>query len=525
MSTEKRRAHSCHEVAVLLGICTPWTPRTMGAAREELQAFFDEHGRRPSANHLHTLDAWLRDHGSSLRKLCDEMGLPGGARLDRTMESVRQEVQAFFDEHGRRPTQRDLRNTNAWLYARGSSLRKQCDEMGLPGGARLDRTMESVRQELQAFYNEHGRRPVGREMTGVESWLRDHDSSIRKLCDEMGLPGGARRSRTMGEARQEVQAFFDEHGRRPTQIEMTGVDSWLYARGSSLRKLCDEMGLPGGARLDRTMENVRQELQAFYNEHGRRPKTHEKSALQGWLQLRGASVSRMCDEMGFPGGVRRSRTMESARQEVQVFFDEHGRRPKTADVYRLHQWLHRRGVSLAVFCDEVGLPDDLTMEKVRRELQRFFEKHGRRPSSYSCPDFDGWLRRHHGSSVRMLCDEMSLPGGLRLDRTMESVSQEIQGFFDEHGVRPPSDKRTQGVDSWLRRRGSSVRKICDQLGLPGGAPPVVRGRTMKTVRQEIRKFVEEHGRRPRVKDKKAVASWLRKRGVVLRDLCREMGIE
>jgi hypothetical protein len=50
----------------------------------------------------------------------------------------------------------------------------------------------------------------------------------------------------MEEAKAEVLAYHNEHGRRPSQEtnpEWNQWHQWLRARGKSLSQLCDELGL------------------------------------------------------------------------------------------------------------------------------------------------------------------------------------------------------------------------------------------------------------------------------------------
>jgi hypothetical protein len=125
------------------------------------------------------------------------------------------------------------------------SLWELCDDLGLPATRRLDRTMEDARAEIQAFYNEHGKRPSYRKKAALAVWLRKQDTSLGDLCDELGLPGKhvCVRGRTMGDVRAEIQAFYDEHGTRPTCARMVAISRWLHKRQLSLGEVCDEMGL------------------------------------------------------------------------------------------------------------------------------------------------------------------------------------------------------------------------------------------------------------------------------------------
>jgi len=505
--------------------------RTMEEVRQEVQAFFDEHGRRPSCHEMASTDRWLRVQGTALRKLCDEMGLPGGAVFGRTMEGARQEIQAFFEEHGRRPYEADLNGASLWLRKEGTSLQKLCDEMGLPKH-RDSWSAERARQEVQAFFDEHGRRPLVKENTALGHWLTRRGTSLSKLCDEMGLPWPSRSKYTREKIRPKIQAFFDEHGRRPIDKEVNGISLWLRRVGATLRDVCNEMELPGGLVLDRTMEGARQEIQAFFEEHGTRPRVVDKKALASWLRGQGTNLRKLCDEMGLPKIIRArnastEEVVNEATKEIQAFFDEHGRRPSVRERAALAATLRSRASSIPQICEAMGLPkrsrSKRTLEGARQEIQAFFEEHGRRPACAEMGGLSNWSATQ-GTTLRKLCDELELPGNRRYDRTIEGVRREIQAFFEEHGRRP---KQKEGhfntLDQWLFRHGSSIPKLCNEMGLPGG---LVLDRTMEGARQEIQAFFDEHGRRPMAKELRPLNKWLlvqTPRSTVAK-LCHEMGL-
>ena len=151
-----------------------------------------------------------------------------------------EEIQTFFDEHGRRPTCREMGSLRLRLHRMGSSLKEVCDEMGLP--SKEDLADERNRNEVQAFFVEHGRRPLSTELKVLDTRLNRRGSSLKKLCDEMGLP--SRQDSFRVQALEMVREFFADHGRRPRVREMCNLHHRLYAQGSSLMKICDEAGLP-----------------------------------------------------------------------------------------------------------------------------------------------------------------------------------------------------------------------------------------------------------------------------------------
>lgn len=128
--------------------------------------------------------------------------------MTKTWDSIRRDVAAFHDEHGHRPTQIDLRNHDAWLARRGSSLSKLCDEMGLtehrPVGGAAPKwkhphryAADEVKERIRTFYREHGRRPYWAEMKKDAEYLSRNGASLTDLCDDLGIPrrGDERRLR------------------------------------------------------------------------------------------------------------------------------------------------------------------------------------------------------------------------------------------------------------------------------------------------------------------------------------------
>jgi hypothetical protein len=243
---------------------------------------------------------------------------------------------------------------------RGTSLNRVCNELGLPGGHDKTRTLAKARQVIQKFFLEHQRRPTLTDLPKWNDWLSYNEGlSIAKLSDEMGLPGGLVLGRTMQDARDEILRFFEDHGKRPRGKDLIPVRSWLASQGTTMRKMCDELGLPASLRLDRSLKAAKREIRVFYEEHGRRPRVCDMGAWNSWLQAHHKlSVPRLCDQMDIPGGKRRNRTMDGARREVQSYFKEHGHRPRTCDLHGLSRWLcKKQRTSLADFCDELGLPE------------------------------------------------------------------------------------------------------------------------------------------------------------------------
>jgi len=295
MSTQELRARSCIEVAALLGLHErPIRSRTLESARAEVLASYEKHGRRPSEQRLSATGQWLRYRGSSLRRVCDELGLPGGTNLGRTKEGAKTVTQGFFDKHGRRPVAQDLRAWDSWLRGRGSSLVVLCDEMGLPERTRIIRRKSSATRMIRAFYQEQGRCPEPGEIPVLDRWLHKHALVLSLLCDELSLPSD------WGDAKKTIQEFFNKHGRRPKSTELPQWARWLRAQGSSLSRLCDELEFPGPG-VPRTKQMAQHVIRAFVQKNGHRPSEASLPDWYEWLRhVPGVSLQQLCNEMGVP---------------------------------------------------------------------------------------------------------------------------------------------------------------------------------------------------------------------------------
>jgi hypothetical protein len=290
--------------------------RSHAGAKKAIQAHFDEHGVRPDQSkpgEWASWDGYLRyHHNSSLWELCDEMGLPR-VTAKRTLPGVRAEVQAHFDEHGVRPSSREKKWALVSSYLRrnhGITLRQLCDEMGLPRVYRppTKHTKDDPVKFAQTHFDEHGVRP-SRDSPGGGKWdywcQRHLKMSLSKLCDELGLP--PLRKFPLLEIRKGVQAHFDEHGIRPSEGTSKKFNNWSCSLrrnyGTTLSQLCDEMGLPILCEKY-AIETIRKEVRTHVDEHGAPPRraTSKKFNNIGAHLLRqhGMTLSQLCDEMGLP---------------------------------------------------------------------------------------------------------------------------------------------------------------------------------------------------------------------------------
>jgi len=227
-------------------------------------------------------------------------------RIQRDLYSVRVEIQAFFDKHGKRPTVRQMGTINAYLQRKhGTTLKAMCESMGLPERpkrTKYDWTLDDAAQQIQTFYEEKGYRPTGADLTELDGWLRyHHGTSIRIIAEELEIPGRHKIREGIEDAINEVQSFYDEKEFRPTACDLPGLNYWLAQHhNSSVSRLCQELGMPGGRDYTRTMESVENKIRKFFAEHKRRPTKKDNRKDDVWLKKQGSSLSKLCDKMGMP---------------------------------------------------------------------------------------------------------------------------------------------------------------------------------------------------------------------------------
>lgn len=348
MKKTAKRVSSCQEVAEALGI---WSPRTLESAKQEVLDFYKEYGCRPHNRDLIALSGWLSYHYNlSVANLCDEMGFSGG-RVDRSMGFAKQEIQEFFKEYGRRPTAKDLGSLNQWLSShQGTTLSKLCDELGIDERRNYHRDMESAKQEVLAFYEEHGRCPTSATHSALNAWLLKQGVTLPQLCAEMGIS----KKRTLTSVKNEILKWYARHGRRPTS---GSLGAWCRDKGTTLSRLCDDLALPVERVRNRTLNSAKQEILKFYNKHGRRPHQRDLGALNTWLAKHNSSVAKVCNDLDLPGYRILERDLKSVKHEIRAFYKRCGYRPTQTDLSALNHWLRRnQESSLAMLCDEMGLP-------------------------------------------------------------------------------------------------------------------------------------------------------------------------
>jgi hypothetical protein len=240
------------------------------------------------------------------------LGGPVAAIRGRTLEQLKEAVRTYWGQHKKRPSannSRDWKNANGWLRARGSTLQRLCDDLKIPAKGL---TMPLVTEEVRSYWRTHKKRPtnsVSPLWASREAWLYRRGSSLYKLCNELALPGGILR-RTLPQVKADIRLHYKKTGKRPTQkasVEWKKTDAWLRQTGSSLPQVCAELGLPDLVNLDRSLSQVKKDIRLYYKKTGRRPTQRTSVAwrrYQAWLYNRGSSLAQVCAQLGLPSGKR-----------------------------------------------------------------------------------------------------------------------------------------------------------------------------------------------------------------------------
>lgn len=223
----------------------------------------------------------------------------------RSLESCVREVQEFFAVEGKRPRCADLPNVVSYLRNfTDYTLGALCDEMNLPGGYCLGRTLEDCKEEVRKFFDLERRRPRSGELDPVAGWLRRHTNfTLKTFCDEMELPKlPPKNARTLATTVKEFQDFFQVHGRRPKVREVQAAAAWLGKAGYTLRILCDKEGIGvSGRNYARDLKACERKIREFSNRQGRRPAWNELRGEADWLRTNtDYTLGTLCDEMGLP---------------------------------------------------------------------------------------------------------------------------------------------------------------------------------------------------------------------------------
>lgn len=113
-------------------------------------------------------------------------------------------------------------------------------------------------------------------------------------------------------AKNKASLYFQTNGKRPTlstSVEWARTDYMLRDCGTSLARICDELGMPRRSK-QRSFESIEADVDAFVEANGRHPNaTRDASfvAHDKWLRRRGTSLCWLCAKKGYPSSVGGSR--------------------------------------------------------------------------------------------------------------------------------------------------------------------------------------------------------------------------
>lgn len=172
--------------------------------------------------------------------------------------------------------------------------------------------------------------------------------------------------------------------------------------------------------------------------------------------------------------VRFEAELDEILRRAHEYYTLTGMRPtSTCEVRFFRQannQLYRLNSSLKEFLDSQGFPQTPTwnLRKIQEIVLKQFRKTGKRPiPSKNRPLFVGieaWLQTNEKTSLSALCDRLRLP---KTDRSVSAAKRSILAFYKQYRKSPRyGDLADKGIESWLRRRGTSLSKLCNQLGLP-----------------------------------------------------------
>ena len=282
--------------------------RVMEDCHRYIRDYFKRMGKRPATNRdseARRWDRWLRKQGSSLSLECNKLRLPE-LSLTRTLEEVRNEVLTYYKETGKRPHKgldQNWYRLHDWLRRQGSTLAQECDNLGLPGVI-PERTLEDCHRYIWDYFERTGKRPIkdySKEANQWDAWLRSHKgSSLSKECNDSGIPGGRNLNRTLDQCHRYIRAFHQKTGGRPGGSKEDRLwDAWLRnsMRSSSLTEECDKLGI----LKDQKLEQCHRYLRKYFKKTGEKPTdmASKEAGLWGcWLQSRGSSLFLECKKLG-----------------------------------------------------------------------------------------------------------------------------------------------------------------------------------------------------------------------------------
>ncbi len=379
------------------------------SVRSDVLEFYKDTGRRPSprvSDNWRLIGNWLTRQGQSLPELCDDLGLPRVCR-SRTLDQVKAEVKAYFQTNGKRPTPSVMGSTNAWLMKNhGTSISLLCDDLGMPKLNVRGRTMEEVREKILAFFKEHGRRPTGRKWAAVGSWLKLQGTTLSQLCDQLGLPGFFERGRSLDTLEALIIEHFVATGSRPTARTSKDWRRWAdwvkHNHQVTLPGVCDDLGLPPIVDLTRTWESVERRAREHFAETGQRPTSAQTwwCGTNQWLKrAHSVSLPEFLDRIGLPAKLEP--LPDDIDAAIREHFEQHGKRPtqRTSVTWRRINDALKPASSISRRCDDLGLPPlrkfDRTIEDVEQMVQEHLQRFGRAPTEKLSKEWNttaAWLR-------------------------------------------------------------------------------------------------------------------------------------
>ena len=387
---------------------------------------------------------------------------------------------------------------NGALKRQGTSLLQLKIEMGAPYRPRLrlctTRTISSLKKEIRTFVKEHGVAPHAGTSKKWQKWVNHNtwlskrkDTTLLKLCVEMGYSPLRCETRTLPDIKKEIRAYVKEHGETPhleTSKGWTNHSHWLRKQqGFSLHQLCIEMGYNPRLCTTRTLPNIKKEIRAHVKEHGKSPQAGNSKKWanhNAWLTHRGIlPLFQLSIEMGCTPTQNHTRTIPVVKKEIRAFVKEHGNTPAqgTAKKWANHDaWLRSHGSSLSQLCLKMGYSPSQcttrTLPGVKKEIRAFVKEHGKTPSqgiSKKWANHNTWLSVQ-GTSLSQLCIEMGYAPTRCRTRTLPSIKKEIRAFVKEHREAPhvgSSERWRKWVNhnTWLKRQGSSLHQLCVEMKL------------------------------------------------------------
>ena len=231
-----------------------WVPRTLDRCRKKILDYHNRTGKRPTQDtpEFQKWANWIRSQGTTLFQECRALGLTDFS-YTRTLDQCHLEIQKYHRKTGECPTTKTskfFRRWDLWLTRKGSTLAKECKILGIAVNKDFGRTKEDGLRAILDYYRQHGKRPSQDDLRAWGDWFYRNGTSLREECDKLRLPGGMNLTRTLEQARKDILAYYRKTRTRPSAgtPEFEAWKSWLFRNGTTLPKECDKLGLPRAPR-------------------------------------------------------------------------------------------------------------------------------------------------------------------------------------------------------------------------------------------------------------------------------------